>query len=140
MFLIVFADFFFTNLPKKLISIKKWCQRLQYRVQESGSPPTSFQHKFIEPRSAPNLTKKYIIYRVVQKKFMMWSRGKVWEILKYLWSLSLCIFTSFKKLELSKLRKKNYWALKILKMACSKKVSLLNKKKYIFFYFYIKAK
>ena len=36
------------------------------------------------------------MYRVVQKKFMMWSRGKVFEKFGnvFWWSLSLYIFTS----------------------------------------------
>ena len=92
-----------------------------------------------------------MIYRVAQKNFMMWSRGKVFE---NLWcdveekclknskiffdGVFLSIYSHLvKKLELSKLhRKKSYGALKILKKVVQK--GSLSKKRHIFL-FYMKT-
>ena len=72
-----------------------------------------------------------MIYTGGPKKFMNWSRGKiVWKILKFVFDgVFLSIYSQLlKNLELSKLCKKNYGALKIQKMACSQLVKNLKKK------------
>ena len=90
--------------------------------------------------------KPFSLYSVDQKKFMNWSKGKVFEKSKniFWWSLSPCIFTSCQEVK-AKLHRKKLEGSKNPKKACSRKVSLSKKLHIFLFYssklsFYIKTK